>query len=145
ISVEVNYIQKGILDAYVIINPLTYEILGMEELKHRLDYLSIPVHIKIYKKGEVFSPYLLFGPRFDYLFNYRSDVYDLLFDEVNNFVLVFNAGIGADLLINSNLKGTFELRYNWDITVSEDTFDSRNKAFQVRIGFRFPGKFKCKN
>ncbi|HDS08721.1 MAG TPA: hypothetical protein ENN73_00710, partial [Firmicutes bacterium] len=76
ISAEVNYIQKGILDTYILFNPMTYEILGMEELKHRLDYISIPVHIKIYRENDFISPYILFGPRFDYLFNYRSDVYD---------------------------------------------------------------------
>ena len=137
---EIHYTQKGIIDAYAIFDPLTFEILDMYELKHRLDYLSISILLKFYKELDVITPFLLVGPRFDYLFNYRSDIYDILFNEVYNFVVGADAAIGVEMFIHESLKGIFELRYSYDITVSEDSYNSKNKSFQILIGMKIPLK-----
>lgn len=141
---EVHYIQKGIIDAYIIFDPVTYEILDMTELKHRLDYISIPVLLKLSKEYDIILPYLMFGPRFDYLFSYRSDIYGVLFDEVNNFVLGGDFVLGTEMKISEEITGIFELRYNFDITLSENIFNSKNEAFQVLIGFKFSDLKKLK-
>ena len=135
---EVHYTQKGMIDAYVEFNPVTYEIINMTEYKHRLDYLSIPVLLKVFKEYEIITPYILIGPRFDYLFNFRSEVYQELLDEVNVFVIGADMAIGSEIFISNKVNGIFELRYSYDITYSEDQFNSKNKSFQILMGMKFP-------
>lgn len=82
------------------------------------------------------SPYLMLGPRFDYLLNYKTDS-DYPLEEQNRFLPGINAGAGVEY--NLGKLGIFgEIQYQADMhpVTGQDPLLINNFAFLFNLGLR---------
>lgn len=128
LSTNIGMIRKGGKDEFVLTDPdgeLTGETITQ---KPTLDYLSINTMIDLkYRIKETVSPFISFGPRFDYLIS-SSKHFDSLkdSDELKNTAigLIFGGGLKYDI---SNLQFGLRADYYFDfIKVAEWTIETGN-------------------
>jgi hypothetical protein len=116
---EAHYVQKGIIEKMPRTNEYG-EPMGPLKFYHRIDYLSIPVLAKLSIKTKHNSPYLVVGPRFDFLLGYKSKTLKLLYDELKHT----NEGLTVGAGVESNtipLRMLLEFRYDADVTYTYKT------------------------
>ncbi|HET6569029.1 MAG TPA: outer membrane beta-barrel protein [Rhodothermales bacterium] len=156
---EVDYSQKGMTDAYSTLR--TSALIDFSRVspqlspppqENRLHYLSLAVLGKVTKSGNHLKPYILAGPRLDWLVAYRevtgpafSPSYP--YHDFRRRVLGISAGFGLEL--DQLLPWAFfgEIRYNGDFTSSyRRTIDDpgffydehvRNRSWDFRFGILF--------
>ena len=105
----------------------------------RLDYLSLPVLLKLSLRHKPITPYVITGPRYDYLLNYESEFMYYVFDNFRRGVYGGAIGIGIESNFPKLIKLTLELRYNLDFTDSLklEGKESKNNTFDLRLGYYF--------
>ncbi len=107
----------------------------------RLDYISIPILAKFSIPTASVSPFLLMGPRFDFLVGYQSDknIFNDLYSKIKINVTGASIGIGAQikLILETNIMA--EIRYNYDFVDSfkNDIVRTRNDSYDIWIGLSF--------
>jgi len=109
-------------------------------LHSHLHYLSVPILAKWSFTTNPVVPYLLIGPRVDYLLWYSSDFgwYDGLYKEFKKTLLGGSVGLGwnSASLLPVTLVG--EIRYNFDFINSSMPYNNvRNDAFDFWLGYAF--------
>lgn len=103
--------------------------------KPTLDYLSVNTMIDLkYKIKETFSPFLSFGPRFDYLISH-SKHFDIIegIDELKSISLglIFGGGFKYDI---SRFQVGLRAEYYFDFTkVAKWTLDGDGKGGEVTV------------
>lgn len=103
-------------------------------VKYRLDYLSLPLMIKLYVSDK-YSFHL--GPQFSYNI-YSKGSYiknsEIIndFSEANKFDFGFNMGFGVEITDNMAVNA----RYHWGITEIRDKKDDRNMLLQLGVSFK---------
>jgi len=109
---EFHYIQKGmritVYGTRIADNPDGYEDLGPEEYTRSVNYLCLPILLKANILQSSFSPYIILGPRVDFLiYNDESVVYD----NFNKFDYGISVGFGFEKNFGA-ITFLMELRYS---------------------------------
>jgi len=120
--------------------------------KYKLNYLCWNNFIKLqYETFEGF-PYILVGPRVEYLLSQSGPGgpnHDVVVGYFNTFNFSWSAGVGYEKIVYGNFKPFIELHFNPDTpfyyAYNTDPLDVRNRAWELRIGviFRPGGKDDC--
>ncbi len=133
---EIHYIQKGMQHEERRFNEFGEEV-ALLKWNNRVDYLSIPILVKITIQTEHVSPYFIMGPRIDLLLGYDSDHFEALYDEFERVNLGGDFGIGVGN--NSGpVKILLEFRYSPDFTnaYKTDLLKVKNNSFEILFGLR---------
>ena len=135
---QVEYAQRGTGEEFVVTGPSGPEPIGTKTLYARLDYVSVPVLGKIILQTGQISPYVLAGPRADFLLGYKSDegLFSGVYDSFKKTTWGGSAGIGVQ--VKSLLPVTLiaEARYNFDFADSyrSDLMNVRNNSVDFWLG-----------
>jgi hypothetical protein len=130
---ELEYNQKG-----------CKEKTDQDTYKNKLDYISWNNYLKVYEEEFEGTPYLLIGPRVEYLFkqNIQSPS---LGDHFRKFHFSWSVGLGWEFVTYGRIKPLVELHYNADINKAYKTSDPGvtqviNRPWELRIGIRIGSK-----
>lgn len=106
----------------------------IENYNFNFKYLSIPVLLKFAYLKNSLSPYLLVGPRFDFLMKYDHNPV-FYFDKKNlkNVVLGLCTGIGINTFKTCFFKTALELRYNLDFYSAYTWFGYFNNNLNSKV------------
>jgi len=104
-----------------------------------MDYISIPVLAKLTAPLGAFNPYVLAGPRADFLVSYHYDaIYpnNSIYSDLNKATLGGSAGVGVQTNSILPVSLSAELRYDFDFFNSYNHADLNvhNDAFEIWIG-----------
>ena len=134
---EVHYIQKGMIDEIMGIDEYGNET-GTIRYDNRVDYLTFPFLVRILFENKYMSPYLLIGPRFDFLLGYDSQ-HGVLYDEFKKVDIGGDIGIGVEINSTEPLTVLIEGRYSSDFTdaCKTDYLRVKNKVFEILVGLEF--------
>jgi hypothetical protein len=140
---QVEYAQRGFVEEQQETG-LNGENLDIVRASSRLDYVSLPVLIKLQPSVKSVSPFVIFGPRFDFLVNREAGKY--------RFTSVTIASSSSELFNDHAFGGTVgvglaaskfwavpvfvEVRYNFDFTdnIDLETLRAKNNAVDVWLG-----------
>lgn len=132
----VGFYQKGALDEVT-----SDGVEVFKSFKWNLDYLTIDTKLKAKIRHKNFSPYLVAGPRLDYLLRYSSE-----FDEFDQKAKLYRInyglryGIGLQYFLNKLIIGIgWESNFNFNSVVN-------NNGENIRPEFKIDDKtmiFKC--
>ena len=107
------------------------------KLKNKVDYISWNNFLKIYEEEFEGTPYLLVGPRVEYLFRQNTQS-NLIVSDFRKIHFSWSVGLGWEFTTFGRFKPTVEIHYNPDINRAYKTADMEiiNKPWELRIGFR---------
>jgi hypothetical protein len=136
ILAQLEFNQQGnSMDLYP--NGYYNHVLRYTGLHNRIQYLSMPVLAKLSLTQQKVAPYILIGPRLDYLIHYYSD-YHFLDD---NYAKLKKLNLGASAGLGCEFKSVFpisimaELRYNCDLLSASNPGNKiRNNSFDLWFG-----------
>ena len=138
---QIEYTQRGIGEEIVITGPSGPTILRTEVRDKRLDYLSIPILAKASVPLGDFMPYILVGPRADFLLGYRDEfiVGTSIYQDFKKTMFGGVVGAGFELTRMLPTPVFLEFRYNVDFGDSYDTnlLKVRNSAYDIWVGVAF--------
>ena len=105
----------------------------------RIDYVSVPVLLKVDMPVGELPTYLLLGPHFNFKVGQDEEVEKYYADSLESFVLGGTVGFGHQWQIGARLSVMGEFTYRHDFT---EAFDFRgtklsNRAFGILIGLKF--------
>ncbi len=131
---EAHYVQKGMINEGIAYNEFG-TLMGTVKFDNRVDYLSVPILAKIAVKTPSFSPYLVAGPRFDFLLGYNSTGGEFLYDRFKDLDMGGDIGIGVESNTRP-LKVLLEFRYSPDFTYAykSDLLKVKNNSFEILFG-----------
>jgi hypothetical protein len=134
---QCEYNQRGMRTAFAQTGSVL-TIIGSFTNYNRVDYLSIPVFAKLAIPLYPVSPYLLIGPRFDFLLGYKSDdnIFNVVYDKFSKSTAGASFAFGVDLKELLQIAILVEARYNIDMKDSYSTqyLKMRNNAFDIWLG-----------
>ena len=139
--VQLEYAQKGYISEQIEMNEVGEKI-QVVRANTRLDYISIPVFMKISYNISNIKPFIQFGPRLDYMFNYKKGTYKFtkvsFIDETAKYLDSFSFGrslsVGFILPFISDKNIILEARYNNDFT---DLWSKPNTWFGKKVSYDF--------
>lgn len=138
ILAEAHYIQKGFRYEIRYTTPENPLVWKSEDVGPRVDYLSIPVLAKIRFGQQKVAPYLLAGPRCDFLIHRESKGYHEVIDafEDVDFGASFGAGVEAALPPIPGILA--EVRWSPSFTHAYDTslLTVTNRSVEFLVGVR---------
>jgi hypothetical protein len=107
------------------------------EFNNRLYYLSLPLLIKYSIKNSIAIPYLVVGPRIDFMISYNSEESNReeLYEEFNRIDFGGDIGVGIEFGVMDVLL-LFELRYSPNFTAS---FNNEGRTVKNISGEIFGG------
>jgi hypothetical protein len=147
LDLQLEYTQKGYIMEQVETDEMGMRIQDVSA-NTRLDYLSIPLLVKIKYPHEKATPFIAFGPRFDYLINTAKGEFEF----TNNTMTDDFADYLKDSAIGASISGgvqiptarkcdvILEFRYNLDFTDSADApleYEVKNKSWDIWLGIAF--------
>lgn len=116
----------------------------------RLDYVSMPLLLKIVNNDLKCRPFIQVGPRLDYLFNFKRGIFEFSHlnarDEMPNLLYLNSFSLGSSLSLGCYLpimdteKLLIEIRYNSDfddIPSESNIFFGRNVSYDFWVGYSF--------
>lgn len=137
---QIEYRQVGVGNTYSATGSLGEDLGEMTEYG-KVNYVSMPLLLKAKLPAMIISPYLLVGPRIDYLLTYSSDhdYFDPVYEEFKKTVYGGTLGIGIETKSILPITTLFELRYNFDTI---DSYNSeylivRNNSYDFCVGIGF--------
>lgn len=139
---ELVYVQKGTSLGSVDVTGPGGNVVGSAEVFEAIDYLELPVLLRVsFPGGGMTSPYLLGGPVVGLRLSQQlkvSGVVDIGTD-IDFFKSTdLGAALGAGVeLGRGRLRGSFETRYTLGLTSAGEDFyssDAKNGAFMVTAG-----------
>jgi hypothetical protein len=116
--------------------------------KNRLNYICWNNFLKLQFETFEGFPYLLMGPRVEYLLN-KKITSPALAGDFKKFNFSWSVGAGFEKIVYSYFKPFIEIHYNPDTpfyyAYETDPLDVRNRAWELRIGliFRPAGHNNC--
>lgn len=137
---ELHYIQKG----FSITLPVTTisQPDGTGEyitLKPRVDYLSVPILAKLrFDLGKV-TPYLIAGPRFDFLISKNPDGFQSVLDNFKSKDIGISIGSGFEFSLKfiKSVLAEFRFSPSFSEAYSSNTLTVKNQSFEFLLGVRF--------
>lgn len=144
---HIEYAQKGFVEKQVETNDIG-EFIQNVEANTRLDYLSIPLLIKIKYPKIKPEPYLVIGPRFDYLIKKRNGVFHFtqvdfksqFADYLDEFVFGGSFGAGFQLAKIARFNTFLNFRYNFDFSDSVSKIEvitTKNNSYDIGLVISF--------
>jgi hypothetical protein len=134
---QVEYSQRGLgIEFARTLNDPT--VIGTWVEYHRVDYLSVPLLAKVSFPSTIIEPYLVAGPRIDFVLGYHGN--DENFRSLYNDFKSPNLGgtVGAGVSVSSILPAAIllEFRYNIDLTLPYDNglLRVKNSAYDIWLG-----------
>lgn len=137
---EMHYMQKGAREEFIITTAENPEGTGeMWSHKPRIDYLSIPLLLKIRLKTPNITFYGVGGPKVDFLIGRDEYATGAVFSEMKSTEVGITAGAGFDFSIISSYKLGAEIRYSYSFqdAYSEPNLTVRNKSIEFLLTFGF--------
>jgi hypothetical protein len=147
----VEYAQRGFKEKQFVTSENSPEPIDVVRASTRLDYISLPILLKLQYPSLVAGPYLLLGPRMDFLVNREPGKFEFMggsFQIIGESGLhnVFDGqafggtvglGLTADKLLPLPLL--VEARYNFDFTDNSKSslFQGKVNSFDVWLGIEF--------
>ena len=109
--------------------------------KNKVDYISWNNYLKIYEDEFEGTPYLLVGPRVEYLFRQNTSS-PLITSDFRKIHFSWSVGIGWEFVTYGRIKPIVELHYNPDINKAYKTSDLAiiNRPWELKIGIRIGDK-----
>ncbi len=148
---ELHFIQKGM--KFVIDKIYNIPEKTGESEYTTINYLSFPLLVKLGFSSKILSPYLLAGPRADYMLSYSENILNGYYKSINkiNWGITIGVGISRKLTKKSSLLAEF--RYCKDFTSFPNTefhvgsqlftygnkvgVNIKNSSFEFLIGLGF--------
>lgn len=113
LSSELHFIQRGMKLSLPTITPQDPERTGQLVTRSpRLDYLSLPLLAKASLNDGVFSPYVVAGPRVDFLLQTKGEGFQAVFDKFEKVEFGVSVGAGIDLHAFDKVNLGFEFRFS---------------------------------
>ncbi|NUO79802.1 outer membrane beta-barrel protein [candidate division KSB1 bacterium] len=157
IVTQVEYAQRGFSEEAVITLPDNPEPVATAEANSRLDYVSLPVLVKLRLPHANAGPYLILGPRMDFLVNRVAGEFDFspYVNQLGSLVKESATSGWVDFFADRYLGGTagvgfasarlagmlvqLEMRYNFDVADNAeiDLFEAKNRALDLWLGVQF--------
>jgi hypothetical protein len=144
---QVEYVQRGFKEEHEVTGENGPEPLQVVRANTRLDYVSLPILIKLQPPGLASAPYLILGPRVDFLVNREAGKFEFQIGtfespwskgfEDRAFGSVIGLGFSADKLLRLPLL--VETRYNFDFTNNADLTElgrAKSNSFDVWLGIK---------
>jgi hypothetical protein len=143
---QVEYAQRGFAEEQTMTDELGQEK-GVVCAKTRLDYVSVPIIIKLQYPRLVAGPYLVFGPKVDWLVHrtagkfefpiatIESSLYKVFADQALSTTV--GLGFAAEKLLHLPLL--IETRYNFVLTDNTDVktiSKAQNQSFDIWLGIK---------
>lgn len=104
----------------------------------RLDYISIPILIKIPIPISKYKPFFILGPRFDYFLGYASDDNNLYVDDIYNGFkkIIYGGSFGIGFDFEFIMPLTIEFRRNIDFIDSykNNFLNIKNDSYDLWLG-----------
>ena len=142
---QAEYAQRG----FIAIEAYDAEPVKQVRYDTRLDFVSLPVLLKLRNKKMQAAPYVLLGPRWDFMISCRTsrsasgydpNIVKAIEEKNDCFLGKYNdnqaiggvIGLGIDM--NKVVPLLLEGRYNFDFTEIEYT---KRKSFDVWLGIKF--------
>ena len=137
--VEVQYTQKGMSESLPITTESQPEGTGEFITKRpRVDYLSIPVLAKVRLSMPVVVPYLVAGPRLDFLLSKKGEGYDAVINKFKTTGFGATLGVGVEVTSLLPISLLAEFRYNpsFDDAFSNSFLTVKNRSLDFLLGVR---------
>lgn len=137
VTAEIHYIEKGrkitVMGTIQADNPQGYEETGPITINERFSYISVPILLEMKLLKSYLSPYLLLGPRLEYLINYPNS---LLYDEFNKMDFGITMGIGIEFNIRFIKSIILEGRFSPNLSNSykNEYVTVKNSSIEILIG-----------
>ena len=137
--VETQYTQKGMTFSATVATAQNPDGTGQIITKRpRIDYLSIPILAKMRLTTPVVTPYLIAGPRCDFLLTRHGEGFQAVIDDFKSSELGATFGAGAELEVALLFEVLIEFRYNANF---EDAYKTsflrvRNHTLDFMLGVR---------
>ena len=137
---QIEYTQRGVGEEYYITEDGPVPV-GTRTDFRRVDYLSIPILLKFNVPLGVVTPYLIAGPRADFLLGYQDNqtAFNSLYKNFKKSLIGGSIGLGLESGNFLPIDLSAEFRYNADFSNSFDNeyLRVRNNAFDVWLGVAF--------
>ena len=142
----VDYLQRGFIEEMAEMNN-NGDFIQQIEANTRLDYISIPFCAKIQMPLDGVTPYIVAGPRIDFLINRSKGVFRFSSATINSELAsnyssqdvggTIGFGIETDQLLA--LPVLLEVRYGFDIASSFEAtaLEAYNNAVDIVLGIKF--------
>ena len=144
---QLEYSQKGYIFEQVETNEAGTEIQDVRA-NTRLDYISVPLFLKIKYPTQKITPFVTIGPRFDYLANFNKGEFkftsvtftDDFADYLKSYVFGGSVSCGLQIPASNKYDISIEFRYNYDFSDSAKElvqYSVKNKSFDIWLGIEF--------
>ena len=132
ILLELHYVQRGMKEEWLETTP---QGTGLRTVKfnNRVDYLSVPILVKVGVPSGSYRPFLALGPRIDVLLYSDSPIWQEVYDDLEK------VDVGADVAVGLDTRWiSIETRYNYSLasTIGWARLSVTNKSFEVLLGRR---------
>lgn len=137
VLVELQYSQKGMSETIPITSISQPEGTGQFITKSpRVDYLSIPVLVKARFSTPVIVPYLIAGPRLDFLLSKKGDGFDEVIDKFRTSELGATVGVGMEVASLLSISLLAEFRYNasFNDAFNNNLLTVKNRSLDFLLG-----------
>ena len=125
---EIHYIQKGA----EFVNRTVHEF-GL--ISPRTDYLSVPVLAKARVFDQGVSPYIVCGPRVDFLIQTRDYDAEVSWKETHKTDFGATVGVGVEVTTSKHFQLGIEFRYDPDFTETYRSAKNRSMELLIFAGF----------
>lgn len=143
---QVEYARRGFIEEQIITGENDPTPLGVVQIKTHLDYLSLPLLLKLQRPSRSLSPYIVLGPRFDFLLHHEIIIDDTPLENLPGFADYYNnkafgGTVGLGLASGKLVASSFfvEMRYNFDFAdnIDLETLEAKNNAIDLWLGVTF--------
>jgi hypothetical protein len=136
---ECHYTQKGFKITTTVTTAQSPEGSGKMTSTPRVDYLSLPILLKLRLNLGMITPYIIAGPRFDLLVSKSSEGYGLVYDHLKKNDVGASFGLGAELPAEIVAAFVAEIRYSPSFSKAYDNgvLIVKNQSLELLAGVRF--------
>jgi hypothetical protein len=111
----------------------------LRSIRPRADYLALPLLFKVRFDAGVVSPYVIGGPRFDFLLSAEGDVISFVYDDLKNIDAGASFGLGVEVPMDLGRHVLVEFRLSPTFTEAfrSDMVTVRNRSMEFLAGICF--------
>jgi len=141
--IEGAYIQKGAKEIIqgTTITPNDQGYIDTETISYsnRFDYITLQSYLKIQYPLTYITPYIIAGPRIDYMLNKNIEVFKLVSNEFEEINYGISYGIGLTYTKLKYIIPFVEIINSPDInkTYETDLLTVSNYSYEIKVGFSF--------
>jgi len=108
-------------------------------MRTRVSYVAVPILVRLRLPTDVVEPYILVGPRIDFLLSNGGDGFEIVLDKFRKTELNTTLGVGVEAPSILPVALMVEFRYNPSLndSYSSNFLRVRNRSFDFLVGVRF--------